>query len=665
MYLADVPHVAAALGGRPSDWRVGEVGDGNLNLVFIVRGPLASVVVKQALPYVRLVGEAWPLSLRRAFFEHRALVAQRAAAPAHVPEVLHFDEEMALTVMAHLQPHVILRKGLVRGVIYPHLADHASTFLARTLFATSDLGQSAAAKKRDMAVFCDNVELCRITEDLVFTDPWRMSAANRWTTPQLDATAAAVRADGPWKRAAQELELVFLSRAEAMIHGDLHSGSIMVTETETFAIDPEFAFYGPMGFDVGALIGNLYLAYFAQRGHEGPGPARRDAYRAWILDTAEATWTMFAAKFRGLWDGAHAGPVLAPALFAGQRDDLVRAQDAYLRRLFADALGFAGTKMTRRILGLAHVEDLESIADANLRAECETRALGLARALMVDTASFPTIAGGVRSGAGVGARGVVNVDGTPYRTIWLAADGETVRVIDQTRLPHAFVVRDLTSLADAERAIRDMVVRGAPLLGAAAAYGVALAMAEDPSDATLARAHAALLATRPTAVNLRWALDDQRALLSRLPPSGRRDAAYRRAAAICDEDVENCRRIGAHGLGEIRRIATTKPAGPIHALTHCNAGWLAAVDGGTALAPIYHAHDAGIPIHVWVGETRPRNQGASLTAWELARHGVPHTVIADNAGGHLMQSGARGPVASWAPIGPRGAATCATRSART
>jgi methylthioribose-1-phosphate isomerase len=231
----------------------------------------------------------------------------------------------------------------------------------------------------------------------------------------------------------------------------------------------------------------------------------------------------------------------------------------------------------------------------------------------------------------------MRVDGKPYRTIWLGADGATVQAIDQTLLPHAFVVRDLKTMEDAERAIRTMIVRGAPLIGAAAAYGMALAMAADPSDSMLARAHQVLLAARPTAVNLRWALDDLRALLAPLPPARRREAAYRRAAEICDEDVEICRRIGQHGLSEIRRL---KPRGDrIQALTHCNAGWLATVDWGTALAPIYQAHDAGLPIHVWVDETRPRNQGASLTAWELGKHGVPHTVIADNAGGHLMQRG--------------------------
>ena len=231
----------------------------------------------------------------------------------------------------------------------------------------------------------------------------------------------------------------------------------------------------------------------------------------------------------------------------------------------------------------------------------------------------------------------MKVDGTPYRTIWLGADGTTVQVIDQTLLPHQFVVRDWRTMDDAERGIRTMIVRGAPLIGAAAAYGMALAMASDASDAMLTQAYTVLMASRPTAVNLRWALDDLRNLLAPLPPAKRADAAYRRAAEICDEDAEICRRIGENGLGLIRKL---KPKGErINALTHCNAGWLATVDWGTALAPIYQAHNAGIPIHVWVDETRPRNQGASLTAWELAKHGVPHTVIADNAGGHLMQRG--------------------------
>jgi methylthioribose-1-phosphate isomerase len=232
----------------------------------------------------------------------------------------------------------------------------------------------------------------------------------------------------------------------------------------------------------------------------------------------------------------------------------------------------------------------------------------------------------------------MKIDGRPWRPIWLDDDGWSVGIIDQTRLPFAFETARLATEAEAAHAIRAMLVRGAPLIGATAAYGMALAMREDASDANLAAAYDRLHATRPTAINLRWALDDMRQRLKPLNPSERAAAGYARAAEIVEEDVEINRLIGAHGLDLIRDIAARKP-GPVNVLTHCNAGWLATCDWGTATAPIYQAHDEGIPIHVWVDETRPRNQGGHLTAWELRNHGVPHTVIVDNAGGHLMQHG--------------------------
>ncbi|NYZ16293.1 S-methyl-5-thioribose-1-phosphate isomerase [Azospirillum sp. RWY-5-1] len=234
----------------------------------------------------------------------------------------------------------------------------------------------------------------------------------------------------------------------------------------------------------------------------------------------------------------------------------------------------------------------------------------------------------------------MKVDGIAYRTIWLDEDGWSVRIIDQTKLPHRFVVTRLTSLAEAAHAIRAMLVRGAPLIGATAAYGLALALRADPSDAGLETAAATLMATRPTAVNLRWGIERVRARVQPLAPAERAAAAYDEAAVIADEDAAICRSIGEHGAALIRAAAERKgPGEPVNILTHCNAGWLATVDWGTALAPVFVAFEQGIPLHVWVDETRPRNQGASLTAWELVKHGVPHTVIADNAGGHLMQHG--------------------------
>jgi len=231
----------------------------------------------------------------------------------------------------------------------------------------------------------------------------------------------------------------------------------------------------------------------------------------------------------------------------------------------------------------------------------------------------------------------MKIKGIETRSIWTTTDG-FVEVIDQTKLPHGFGTVRLTSMAAAARAISNMTVRGAPLIGATGAYGLALSLRADPSDEGLDKAHATLLATRPTAVNLRWSLDRVRDAVRNRPRDERADAAWKEAAAICDEDVETCRRIGEHGLSLLKGIAAKK-SGPLNILTHCNAGWLACVDWGTALAPIYMAHDRGIPLHVWVDETRPRNQGASLTAFELGSHGVDHAVVADNAGGHLMQQG--------------------------
>ncbi len=233
----------------------------------------------------------------------------------------------------------------------------------------------------------------------------------------------------------------------------------------------------------------------------------------------------------------------------------------------------------------------------------------------------------------------MKVNGTPYRTIWLAEDGWAAEIIDQTKLPHEFITVRLESMQDAALAIKDMWVRGAPLIGATAAYGVALAMREDASDTNLQAMYDYLFATRPTAVNLRWALDDMKALLSPLCEGDRAAAAYKRAAEICDEDVKICSNIGEHGAAIIKEISEKKNGATVNILTHCNAGWLATVDWGTALAPIYKAFNAGIDVHVWADETRPRNQGANLTAWELGQHGVAHTVIVDNVGGHLMQHG--------------------------
>jgi 5-methylthioribose kinase len=388
-FLEDVPDVDSLLGPDRSTWIAREVGDGNLNAVYIVRGEAGSVVVKQALPYLRLVGDAWPLPLERSYFEYLALTEAAAHAGNLVPKIYHFDKTMAAIVMEYLSPHIILRKGFIRGIFYPKLADDLAEFAAQTLFKTSDLYLPAAVKKARMQTFCANTELCKITEDLVFTDPYRIAKLNRWTSPELDETAASFRRDTDLKIAVQRLKFKFLSVAEALIHGDLHSGSVMVTPDETRIIDPEFAFYGPMGFDVGAVIGNLLLAYFSQTGHES-APGTRDEYREWLLTLVEKFWTGFSSRFLDLWATNPVGDAFAGTLFDSldDRRALETERHRFVADLFDDSLRFAGAKMIRRILGLAHVEDLESIEDRQVRAECELNSLALARRLVLDASSF-------------------------------------------------------------------------------------------------------------------------------------------------------------------------------------------------------------------------------------------------------------------------------------
>jgi 5-methylthioribose kinase len=391
-YLAQLPVVSAQLGGSPAAWSIGEVGDGNLNLVFIVRGTSGGIAVKQALPYVRLVGESWPLPLSRSHYEHQALTLQARLAPGLVPAVLHHDETLALIAMELLEPHIIMRKGLISGMRYPRFVEDITTYLARTLFFTSDLAVPAAEKKEGIAAFAGNHALCKITEDLIFTDPYREAEQNRWTSPWLDATAARFREDMNAHVAISWLKLKFLGSPEALIHGDLHTGSIMVTERETRVIDPEFAFYGPMGFDLGAIIGNLIMAYLASAGHER-SPGERRAFEAWVAETIESVWTEFSRKFVALWRAEAQGDAYPATLFKGEGGAarLEAERQAYIERLFHDTVGFAAAKIIRRILGLAHNIDFEWIEDPRLRAICEARSLRLARAMLVDTKSFADI----------------------------------------------------------------------------------------------------------------------------------------------------------------------------------------------------------------------------------------------------------------------------------
>ncbi len=381
--LGGIAAITGKLGSDSAAWQVREVGDGNLNLVFIVQSPKGAVIVKQALPYVRLVGDSWPLPLRRAFFEYHALIRQAERDPGSVPEVYHFDEDQALIVMEYLTPHVILRHKLMAGEKVEGLAERMGEFCARTLFRGSDLSMDTARRKADAALFLGNVELDDITENLVFSDPYFEAEMNHHT-PGLDPLVRALRADSDLKIAAQELKAAFAANAETMLHGDLHTGSIMCTESETRVIDPEFAHYGPMGFDIGMLLANFFMAYYAMPGHIADARARAE-YQEWILATIEGIWAAFEAEFSRLWRSERKGILFQASLFEDQGDHLgaEQALARWLAHVWRDTLGFAGIEMIRRTLSLAHIAENDRIEDEALRAACEGRGLRLARALAV------------------------------------------------------------------------------------------------------------------------------------------------------------------------------------------------------------------------------------------------------------------------------------------
>ena len=391
-FLAGVTEVRRRLGGRMSDWRVGEVGDGNLNLVFIIEGPEGSACLKQALPYVRAAGPGWPMSLERARFENEYFRAVAPYVGGLIPALYHFEPELHCTVMERLSPHIILRHGLIAGRRYPRAARDIGEYVARACFFTSDLAQPFERKLDAVALFAANTPMIRITVDLIFAEPYYEAPRNRHTAPQLDRAAAELRRDATLKRAAARFGEKFLTQPQALVHGDLHSGSVMVTVSDSRVIDPEFAFYGPIGFDLGAFLGNLLLSWYSQGGHVSGGDDR-EAHRAWILGEAKIFWETFRQRFMALWEQHGNGDLYPRAMFQGQEGAaaLAQAREDYIAVLFADMLGFAACKMIRRILGFAHVLDFEGIADPYLRARCESGALAMAALLLRSPQRFRCI----------------------------------------------------------------------------------------------------------------------------------------------------------------------------------------------------------------------------------------------------------------------------------
>jgi 5-methylthioribose kinase len=332
------------------------------------------------------------MSIERAFFEN---AYYRTVAPfvgGLIPKVYHYDSGLYCTVMESLSPHIILRQGLIAGHRYPNLARDLGEYVARACYFTSDFAWPFERKMEGMALFAGNKALIRISVDLIFQDPYFASERNRHTSPQLDEVVRDLRRDGPLKVAAARFGQKFLGESQALIHGDLHSGSVMVTEGDSRVIDPEFAFYGPIGFDLGAFFGNLLLSWYSQPGHATPNDDRM-THQAWILEQAKVFWNTFRSRFLALWAEHAKGDVFPAPMFRGAGDAgaLEPARRAFLDSLFADMLGFGACKMIRRILGFAHVIDFDRIADQALRARCEAAALAMAHVLLTHPEQFRTI----------------------------------------------------------------------------------------------------------------------------------------------------------------------------------------------------------------------------------------------------------------------------------
>lgn len=356
-----------------------EIGDGNLNMVFRVVDEAGgrSVIVKQSLPYAR-IDDSIKAPLERATIESEMLLLHDRNCPGLAPRIHYYDRDMYAIVMEDLSDHVVLRKGLIAGTAYPRLAEDVGTFLARSLFFTSDLGMDPEEKKVLTKQFI-NPELCKITEDLIFSNPY-FDADNNKIDPEIRERAEQNWKDEELKKEVAVLKEMFMTRQQALVHGDLHTGSVFVTESSTKAFDPEFAFFGPIGFDVGLFLGNMMLNHASQRWHIADGE-KRAGYRDWLMEVFAGVWNTFDRQFRELWAEHVTTPMESSTLY---RDD-------YMRRVFADSIGYAGTVITRRIVGLAQVEDIRSIEDAAVRGDVQIAALDTAREFILRRHDFASI----------------------------------------------------------------------------------------------------------------------------------------------------------------------------------------------------------------------------------------------------------------------------------
>ncbi len=614
-----------------------EIGDGNLNYVFRVSDDISkrSLIVKQAGDQLR-ISKDMSLTRDRGRIEANILKLQGKLCPGLVPEVYLYDEIMSAIIMEDMIGHTMMRTGLMNHEIYPAFADQITTFLVNTLLLTSDVAMDHQQKKALVREF-SNPELCDITENLVFGEPMSdYNSRNDYLPEMASFIEKEIYKDEDLKAAVADLKFRFMNDAQSLIHGDLHTGSIFINQTHTFVFDPEFAFFGPMGYDIGNVIANLFFA-FANGNATIEDIDKRKYFCGWCLSTMMEIIDLFKKKYDELYDRIVADPSAKSAVF----------KENYLRRILSDTAGYTGTECIRRIVGLAHNKDIVSIENLNKRIEAEKMLLIFAKDLILHrdrilsgsdyySSAERAIHAVDPSNEAIGKKRTI----LDYPTVDLDEYKHALVIIDQTKLPNRIEMLSLTSQEEIWDAIYLLKVRGAPAIGVAAAIGIYLAAREIPADnfedflAEFKKASQYLNSSRPTAVNLSWALKRMEDVVHAHKDSPIPEilsALHKEVIKIRQEDIDVCRNIGQFGLSLV------KPGDGL--LTHCNAGQLATVKYGTATAPMYLGHEQGYHFKIYCDETRPLLQGARLTSFELSSAGMDVTVLCDNMSSSLMREG--------------------------
>lgn len=620
-----------------------EIGDGNLNYVFRIVDEASgkSIVVKQAGSSLR-ISKDMSLNIDRGKIEARILEIQGKLSPGLVPKVYLYDETMCAIIMEDMIGHKMMRTGMVEHHVYPEFAEQISTFLVNSLLLTTDVVMDHKEKKALVKDFI-NPELCELTEDLVFSEPYLdYNGRNEVFPPNREFIEKEIYGDKELHLEAAKLKFEFMNNAQALIHGDLHTGSVFINEEHTFVFDPEFAFFGPMGYDIGNVLANLFFAWCSGDA-DSSSPAEKEEFCRWCLNTIRDVVDKFIEKYHVAFD-QHV------------KDEMAKTEgfkEYYLREILANSAGSTGTELIRRIVGMAKVKDLTMIGDEEKRARAERICLTLAKDCIKNRNLFQSgesyMKAFRRAAEAFGAGDSVLPEKKSildYDTVALDEENHALVIIDQTKLPYEIEILSLTRQKEIWDAIYLLQVRGAPAIGVAAAIGIYLAareiaenMQKEPGGFDIfygefKKAKEYLDSARPTAVNLSWALNRMEKVVTenKEKPVGEIvELLHQEAVRIREEDIKVCRSIGEYGLSLV------KPGDGL--LTHCNAGQLATVRYGTATAPMYLGHERGYDFKIFADETRPLLQGARLTSFELQDSGLDVTLICDNMSATVMRNG--------------------------